>query len=382
MSLVEDYVRDLSKHSISISGDTYAKNFVQVVKDDGTGADITVEHSFYSIDGSGTVKKLGGLVFTESGGEVSLGFNVTDTLGNSTSILDIGSEGLTISGGIDVTGGSTNFSTASIEVSDLDIILGSETTDLAGINGGGVVLGGALNLDAISLIYDTANATWDSNTSINVESGHSFTVNDGSVILGETGLTIDDIVLNSTGLAIGTDVSITSTDITLGTIDPVVLNALGLSVGSNLSLTTTNGLEAGDITLNSTKGLVIGTELTLDSTGLFVGTDIELSVANGLALSETSALTISSTTGDVVTNEEGLYVGADISLTKTGGISFGIDPETVVMSETGLYVNNSVGAIYMGDESWKISIDETTGNMLFQFLDVATYVTKLELRTS
>lgn len=411
-----DYIRDLTNHSISISGDTYAKNFIQVIHDDGTG-NFDLGHSFYSINDDKVVKKLGAISFTETGGEVALSFDITNASGESTPVLSLGSEGLTVSGGIDVSGGSTNFETSSINVADIDIVLGSGATTALDINGGGIILGTS-DSGTITLLYSEANGFWSSNSGVNVESGNGFTVNTDSVILNESGLTIDDIVLSQTGLAIGTDVSISSSAITLGVTNPVVLNADGLAVGSNLSLNTTDGLQAGDITLNSANGLVIGTgvsALVLDNTGLFVGNDIELSVASGLTLGgtnvDTSAITFASTTGDVVVNEDGLQIGSGISLTKTGGlnlgatasldltsISFGTAPDQTVVDDTsvqlgtdmlmnhdGLYFNNEDAAIYMGGSNeWKVSVDPTTKNMTFQFYDTlsSTYITKMEIKSS
>ncbi len=413
---VEDYIRDLSNHSISISGPTYTSQLTQVVHDDGTG-NFDLGHSFYSITDDKVIKKLGSINFTETGGDVSLSFDITNSSGESTPVLALGTEGLTVSGGIDVSGGSTNFETSTINVADFDIVLGSGATNMSELDGGGIILG-TDDSGTIKLLYSEPNDFWSSNTGLNVESGHGFTVNTDSVILNESGLTIDDIVLSQTGLAIGTDVSISSSAITLGVTNPVVLNANGLAVGSNLSLNTTDGLQAGDITLNSANGLVIGTgvsALVLDNTGLFVGNDIELSVASGLTLGDTnvdtSAITFASSTGDVVVDEEGIQIGDNISLTKLGGLSlgatasldltsikFGISPDETTVDDTsvqlgtdmlmnhdGIYFNNEDASIYMGGSNeWKVSVDPTTKNMAFQFYDTltSTYVTKMEIKSS
>jgi len=374
MSTIEDYISDFTNRAISINGDVYGKNFTQVVLDPSDGTDYSLGHNFYSITPEGVVKKLGAINFTESGGEVGLSFDVTDSSGDSASVLEIGATGLTVSGGIDVSGGSTNFETSSINVADYDIVLGSGATLASELDGGGVILGTSES-GTIDLLYSFANDFWSVNTGMNVESGYGFTVNTDSVILNESGLIIDDIVLSQTGLAIGTDVSITSTAITLGTTNPVILDASGLTVGSDLSLDTTNGLQAGDITLNSTVGLNIGTgtsALVLDSTGLFVGTDIELSVASGLTLGDTNL--------------------------STSALSFGISPEQTIIDDTsvqlgtdvllnhdGMYFSNEDAAIYMGGSNeWKVSVDSATNNMTFQFYDTLTsaYVTKMEIKST
>jgi len=418
MSNIEDYISDLSNRAISISGDIYGKNFTQVIHDPQDGSDIELGHTFYSITDVGTIKKLGGISFTETGGTVGMSFDVIDSAGASTSILGIGADGLTVSGGIDVSGGSTNFETSTINVADFDIVLGSGATELSQLDGGGVIVGTDTS-GTISLLYSFANDFWSANTGMNVESGHGFTVNTDSVVLNESGLKIDDILLSQTGLEIGTAVSISSSAITLGSgINPVILDASGLAVGADLSLDTTNGLQAGDITLNNSVGLLIGTgvsALTLDSTGLFVGSDIELSVASGLTLGDTNladALTFSNaTTGDVIVNDNGIQIGPDISITKAGGlalgpdatisttsISFGMSPDETIIDDTsvqlgtdallnhdGLYFGNEDAAIYMGGSNeWKVSVDPVTKNMTFQFYDTVsgTYITKTEIKST
>jgi len=374
MSVIEDYISDFTTRAISINGDVYGKNFTQVIHDPEDGNDFELGHSFYSITDTGVIKKLGAINFTESGGTVGLSFDITDAAGDSTSVLEIGSTGLTVSGGIDVTGGSTNFETSSISVADFDIVLGSGALLASELEGGGVILG-TLDSGEISLLYSFTNDFWSANTGFNVETGHGFTVNTDSVVLNETGLTIDDIVLSQTGLAIGTDVSISSTAITLGTTNPVILDASGLTVGSDLSLDTTNGLQAGDITLNSTVGLNIGTGLTalvLDNTGLFVGSDIELSVASGLTLGDTNLSTSSLSLG----------IAPDQTIVDDTSVQLGTD---VLLNHDGMYFSNEDAAIYMGGSNeWKVSVDSATNNMTFQFYDTLTsaYVTKMEIKST
>lgn len=442
---IEPYIRDVSDHAYQVCGKLFSGDFTQIVKQNNDGTDLSLDHSFYSIDDDGVVKKLGGLSFTEDSiGTISINFDVTDPVsGESTSVLGLSSNGLSVSGGIDVSGGSTTFETSSISVADYDITLGSGAEVLADLEGGGIVLG-TLDSGEKTIRFTVAGDTWTSNSGFNVETGHAFTVNTDSVILDEDGLTISDIVLSQSGLNIGDDVELNSVSLTIGVTDPVVLNSSGLTVGSNLSLSTTEGLQAGDISLNSDNGLVIGTgtdALVLDGTGLFVGdsielsvlegltlgtinlstlgltvgSDLELSVLNGLVLSDVvlsnSGLTFDSTTGDVTVNEEGIYVGDEISLTKTGGlslgssasidltsISFGTSPDETVLDDTslqlgsdvllnhdGLYFPNNNAAMYMGSTNqWKISFDPTTENLKFEFYDTtaAAYIVKMELKSS
>lgn len=432
---IEGYIRDLSAAAIHSCGSVYCNNLVQVIAEE-EGADFTLEHSFYAINSEGVYRKLGGLSFTEEGGEIGMSFDLTNSEGVTEPILGLSSSGL------EITGGSASFETTSIEVSDIDITLGSGALLPTDIDQGGINLG-TIDSGIISILYSTADGFWTTNTGFNVQTGHAFTVNTDTVVLDESGLKIDDIVLSQTGLQIGivdpvildssglsvgsdlslntstgltagditlnstdglligSEVSVTSSAITLGTVDPVILDSSGLSVGSNLSLNTSSGLTAGDITLNSADGLLIGSDLTLDSTGLFIG-DAQFSVANGIVFDDVTltntALTYTGTTGgDVILNEEGIYIGTDISLTKTGGlemvggvvtesVTIGVSPDETVLDDTslqlgtdllvnhdGLYLNNTDAAIYLGDtQQWKIVFDPATENLKFQYYDTTT----------
>lgn len=441
---IEAYIKDVSDHSYQICGKLFSGDFTQIVKQKHDGNDLSLRHSFYSIDDDGVVKELGGMSFSENtGGTVSLNLNVTDsTTGELTPVLELSPQGVSVTGGIDVMGGSTNFETTSIAVADYDLTLGSGATQLSDLEGGGIVLGTTESGER-TIRFSVPVESWTSNAGFNVETGHGFTVNTDSVILNEAGLTISDIVLSQSGLNIGNEVELNNQSLTIGETNPVVLDASGLTVGSNLSLSTTAGLQAGDISLDSDNGLVIGTGTTaliLDASGLFVGNSIELSVAtgltlgtinlstlglfvgpnlelseaNGLVLSDVvlkdDGLTFDSATGDVVLNETGLYLGEDISISKDGGLSFGssssldgvsltfgttpdetvVDDqslklgEDILLNHDGLYFTNADSAVYMGPTNqWKISFDSTTQNIKFEFFDTSTssYVVKMELKS-
>lgn len=442
---VEAYIKDVTDHSYQICGKLFSGDFTQIVKQNYDGNDLSLQHTFYSIDDDGIVKQLGGMSFSEdAAGSISLNLNVTDsTTGEPTPVLALSPQGVSVTGGIDVIGGSTNFETTSIAVADYDITLGSGASTLSDLEGGGIVLG-STDSGTMTIRYSVPTDSWTSNTGFNVETGHGFTVNTDSVILNEAGLTISDIILSQSGLNIGDDVELNNQSLTIGITDPVVLDSSGLTVGSNLFLSTTAGLQAGDISLDSNNGLVIGTGTTalildasglfvgdsielsvatgltlgtinLSSLGLFVGSNLELSEANGLVLSDVvlkdDGLTFDSATGDVVLNENGLYLGNDIFLTKNNGLSFGsnsnlddislsfgVSPdetvlddqslklgEDILLNHDGLYFTNASSAVYMGPTNqWKISFDSTTQHLKFEFFDTSTdaYVVKMELKSS
>ena len=442
---IEAYIKDVTDHSYQICGKLFSGDFTQIVKQNHDGTDLSLQHTFYSIDDDGVVKQLGGLSFEENaGGAVSLNLNVTDaTTGEPTPVLALSPQGMSVTGGIDVMGGSTNFETSSISVADYDITLGSGAETVSDLEGGGIVLGTPAS-GTKTIRFSELMSSWTSNVGFNVETGNSFTVNTDSVVLDEAGLTISDIILSQSGLNIGNEVELNSESLTIGETNPVVLNASGLTVGDSLSLSTAAGLQAGDISLDSDNGLVIGTGTTaliLDASGLFVGDSIELSVDTGLTLGtinlstngltvgtdleisqanglvfesvalKNSGLTFDSATGDVVLSETGLYLGDDISISKTGGLafgpnsklddvslSFGTTPdetilddqslklgEDILLNHDGLYFANADSAVYMGPTNqWKISFDSTTQNIKFEFFDTSTnaYVVKMELKSS
>lgn len=443
---VDAYIKDITNHSYQICGKLFSGDFTQIVKQNHDGTDLSLNHSFYSVDDDGVVKQLGGLSFSENvGGSVSLNLNVTDPVsGQSKSVLALSPSGVSVAGGIDVVGGgSTNFETSTINVADYDITLGSGAMTPSDLNGGGIVLGTVESGTKTIRFYDDIGS-WSSNVGFNVEAGNRLTVNTDSVVLDETGLTISDIILSQNGLSIGNKVELNSNSLTIGDTNPVVLDAAGLTVGSTLSLSTANGLQAGDISLDKNNGLIIGTgseALALDGSGLFVGESIELSVntgltlgtinlsthgltvgsglelsqANGLVLSKVNlqneGLTFESGTGDVVLNEHGLRLGQEVSITKDGGLSIwedfklggsafviGLAPdettlddmslnlgEDVLLNHDGLYFHNDNSAIYMGSsKEWKISLDPTSRNLKFEFFESSStsYVVKMELKSS
>lgn len=432
MSIIEEYIKDVTDHSYQICGKLFSGDFTQIVKQKHDGTDVSLQHTFYSIDDDGVIKQLGGLSFEENTeGSVSMNFNVIDsTTGLPAPVLALSSDGLSVQGGFDVQGESTHFETISISVADSDINLGSGAEVLSDLEGGGIVLGNP-EVGEKTLRFSELMNSWTSNAGFNVETGLSFTVNTDSVVLDEAGLTISDIVLSQSGLNIGNEVELNSESLTIGETNPVVLNASGLTVGDSLSLSTAAGLQAGDISLDSENGLVIGTGLTaliLDASGLFVGDSIELSVNTGLTLGtinlstngltigtdleisqtnglvfesvtlKNSGLTFDSTTGDVVLSDTGLYLGDSISISKDEGLVFGTSPdetvlddqslklgEDILLNHDGLYLANADSAVYMGPTNqWKISFDSATQNIKFEFFDTSTngYVVKMELKSS
>ena len=407
-TLIEGRIRDVPNLASQVTGTLYTKQIVQVQEAEEP---IELQHSFYTRSVDGVNTKIGAIKWTESG----ISFDVLDTnTGTVDSVFEV------TSSGISVNNGTASFGTAEVNVEDKDLVLGSSNTSLASLNGGGILLGRLFDDDSnpllvgedpISFIYNNVSEFWSTNIGLNVEPGHAFTIGVSDLLssspsvplvsLDETGLTIagattpEDIVLSSSGLSVGEDLSLTTANgLTIAgttSVDDITLSTSGLVVGSALSLTPSSGLVAGDIILNSTDGLEIGDELSLSST-------------NGL-LFEAPAGDL---TGNVRLDLEGIFIGNDISITKTGGlnvgsisgdsISFGISPDETTLDDTslqlgqdillnhdGLSLENEDAALFLGGKKWKIVFDSTTDNLQFQYDSTGgsgTYVTKAEMKST
>ena len=407
-TLIEGRIRDVPNLASQVTGTLYTKQIVQVQEAEEP---IELQHSFYTRSVDGVNTKIGAIKWTESG----ISFDVLDTnTGTVDSVFEV------TSSGISVNNGTASFGTAEVNVEDKDLVLGSSNTSLASLNGGGILLGRLFDDDSnpllvgedpISFIYNNVSEFWSTNIGLNVEPGHAFTIGVSDLLsaspsvplvsLDETGLTIagattpEDIVLSSSGLSVGEDLSLTTANgLTIAgttSVDDITLSTSGLVVGSALSLTPSSGLVAGDIILNSTDGLEIGDELSLSST-------------NGL-LFEAPAGDL---TGNVRLDLEGIFIGNDISITKTGGlnvgsisgdsISFGISPDETTLDDTslqlgqdillnhdGLSLENEDAALFLGGKKWRIVFDSTTDNLKFQYDSTGgsgTYVTKAEMKST
>lgn len=329
---VEAYIKDVTDHSYQICGKLFSGDFTQIVKQNHDGSQLSLLHSFYSIDDDGVVKQLGGMNFSEDAeGSVSLNLTVNDAVsGESKSVLALSPDGVSVVGGIDVVGGSTNFETTSIAVADYDINLGSGATSSQDLEGGGIILG-TDESGTKTLRYSLTQDSWSSNAGFNVETGLSFTVNTDQVVLDEDGLTITDTVLSQSGLSIG---------------EAVILNAAGL--------------KAGDISLDSNNGLVIGESIALNNSGLYIGDDISISTTGGLALG----------------------VGLDGTVLDDQSLKFGQD---ILINHDGVFLPNADAAMYMGPSNeWKISFNSETSNLKFEYFDETTssYIVKMELKST
>lgn len=461
-------LKSVADRPTSINGDQIVRDLFQIGTSDGINP-VAVNHTFHGVTTEGVVYPLASLNVTESGVNTqigSIGLNTFDTDGNTTPVLDVGEGGMTVHGGLNVVGGSAIFETSIIEVEDKSLVLASGSITTSDLDGGGVILG---NTDSgtIQYIYDVNNNNWNSSVGINIGAGHALTIGDTGVILDETGLILGNFTLDSdgyslgddvslgpdgliigdislttlSGLLIGDDITMNTTGIILGSTNPVVLDTTGITIGSELSLNIGTGLLIGDdLSLTPSGGLEIGTDISLTSSsglqindislttdGLTVGgddpivlnpagltfPDLQLSTSTGLSISDNVVLNDNSLTigpaEDVIIDNNGITVGDFGSFTKTGGMNIGTDMSLsedsitfgtaestiiddssvalgsdILLNHDGLYLTNEQSAVYLGGTTWKIAYDSTTQNLLFQFYDSVsgTYITKTEIKNS
>ena len=323
---MESYVKDLSSHAVSISGNTYAQNFIQVVKLN-PGEEAVASHLFYGVDDDGIVKPLANMSVKDdgSGSPASIDFGVYQD-GSSVPVLQVSPDGMTISGDIDVSGGSTVFATSVIEVADIDIVLGSDATELSQLDGGGMIIGND-NSGTFEFKINLDSLRWDTNAGVNLDGSHAFTVGD-DMSLDSSGLNFDQLRLTSTEGLVFDD---TGLSLTIGSTDSTVLSHDGLVIGSDISISRTTGFSVGSSSFSGDSlsfGSTPGEETTIDDTSISLGSDL-------------------------------------------------------ILNHDGIYLQNTGSSLYFGpSQEWKITYNNTTQNILFQFYETSGYVTKFEIKST
>lgn len=368
---LEARIQDLSSNSWASFGNVFTQNVVQTVRKVEEG-DTNFNTYYYSLDDDNIATRVGGMQFLISEqGEASMSFSAVDQSGQQVNLLDMSPSGIQISGSLTVLGDGIEFNSPNLEVSDESLTLASEALLASDIDQGGFILG----TDASgkkTFLYSLAEDSWLTNASIDLEAGHALTIGTDKVVLNEVGLTIgEEVSVSATGIQLGDTISLTaasglninesvkltSSALTIGDVLPVVLDSSGLLVGNTIALNS-GGLVAGDV--------------SLDSQGLVIGTDIALSVSNGLTISDSVSLTTDSltlgSTGGAVLDDTSLQLG-----------------ESVLLNQTGLHFAGASAAIVFGPASeWKISYDDASHNLVFEFLDTSTglYTKKMELKSA
>ena len=345
-SYLEAKIKDLTSNACASFGNVFTQNVVQTVRKVEDG-DTAFNTFYYSLDDDGVATRVGAMKFLlDEGGETSMRFVATNNSGEEVSLLDMSPSGIQISGSLTVLGDGIDFNSPSLEVSDESLTLASQAVLPADIDEGGFILGTEAS-GTKKLLYSLADDTWSTNAGFNVEAGYGITVAG------------DEVVLNETGLKIGPDVSISSTGMTLGSTAPVSITASGIELGDDISLTVADGLNIAESVL-------------LTSTSLSIGTDIGLSVTSGLTIGESMSLTTDSlilgTNSSTVLDDTSLQLG-----------------ESVLLNQEGLFFTATSASVFFGPTNeWKISYDDTSKNLRFEFFDssTATYTTKMELKSA
>ena len=107
----------------------------------------------------------------------TLGGNIS--LGNSASTI-------TIVGNLVVSGDTTTINTATLDVEDIEIVLGNVASPSnATANGGGIRLEAGTDVDK-TITWDSANANWTSSENLNIASGKVFRIGGTTEVLSST----------------------------------------------------------------------------------------------------------------------------------------------------------------------------------------------------
>lgn len=382
---LEAKISDLTSNSWASFGNVFTQNVIQTVRK-VAGEETNFNTYYYAVDDDGAATRVGGIKFlVDDAGDSSMTFTAFTQNGEEVSLLDMSPSGIQITGALTVLGDGISFNSPNLEVSDESLTLASEALSPADIDQGGML--GTESSGMKNILYDLARDTWSTNAGFNVEAGYGITVAG------------DMLVLNESGLKIGDDISISSTGMTLGSVVPVSITASGIELGDDISLTVASGLNIAESVLLTSTSLTIGEDspVVLDNTGLVVGMDISLN-GNGLV------------TGDVYLNSDGLLIGTDIGLSINDGLTIGdsvslttdslklgtssttvLDDtslqlgESMLLNQQGMFFTATSASIFFGPTNeWKISYDDTSKNLKFQYFDssTATYTTKMELKSA
>ena len=212
-------------------------------------------------------------------GQVTLGGNVVASntgdsksiFGTSTGTITVGASASTASfggkvivgGDLVVRGTTTSVDSNTVNIGDKNINLGTGSTDLAVLSGGGIDLG--TNAE-VQWRYDNGNTAWTSNKSVNVATGQEFKINGTSVLSNNT---LGSGVTNSSLTSLGTITSLTASalnvtglakldgNVNLGNQSSDIITVTGqltasegiaIASGKKVSLNGIQGLESGSVT--------------------------------------------------------------------------------------------------------------------------------------
>ena len=189
-------------HRLEVVGDSSLTGSVTVVGDiDVSGNDLV---NVSDITSSDTLAEQATITLTSSATDPQIDFVLGDldatpvtamTLTEATATLNVATtvtDDLTITGNLTVNGTTTTVNTAEVEVEDKAIDLAYSTTDHALIDGGGIILGTAVQtITTPSILYSQAGTRWNSSVGVNVPATAKVTVDGATTELSNTGLDLN-----------------------------------------------------------------------------------------------------------------------------------------------------------------------------------------------
>jgi len=233
---------------------------------DGYGSTGVTVSSAGNIQANGTLTVDGASTLT---GQVTLGGDVVasntgsnkSVFGTSTGTITLGATASTtiIGGNLVVRGTTTSVDSTTVNIGDKNINLGTGSSDLAVLSGGGLDLGTSAE---VQWRYDNANTAWTSNKNVNVTTGNSFKINGTSVLSNDT---LGSGVTASSLTSLGTITSLTASALNvtgLAKLDGNVNlgNASSDIVTVSGQLTASAGIKSNTLEVNSgsIKGFTAG----------------------------------------------------------------------------------------------------------------------------
>jgi hypothetical protein len=327
---------------------------------------------------------------------------VTGALGNyalssnisSSFVSKDGSGNVTIAGNLTVRGTTTSVDSTTVNIGDKNINLGTGSSDLAVLSGGGIDLG--TNAE-VQWRYDNGNTAWTSNKSVNLSASQEFKIG-GSSVLSST--TLGSGVTASSLTSVGTITSLTASalnvtglakldgNVNLGNASSDIITAAGqltasegvaVASGKSISLGGVKALGTGSVehpNLGATNAVIV----SYNGEGL--GSYVSVASASSGPAPGTF-VDISSSLGTLVrgTGIEGQLGGVTI-IGGAGGVE--VAGEGAGINDINISSANGGIKLYAGSNSYGVYISSptnTSGTLVDGALNIKsdqsyTYITK------
>ena len=393
----------LSGTDVAIAGDLTVTG--NDIKASGGTTSLTLNGADVAVAGDLTVtgndiKASGGTTsITLSGADVEVKGDLTVT-GNDikssggTTALSLSGADVTIAGNLTVRGTTTSVDSTTVNIGDKNINLGTGSSDLAVLSGGGIDLG--TNAE-VQLRYDNSNTAWTSNKDVNVTTGNSFKINGTSVLSnntlgsGVTGSSLTSLgtitsltasALNVTGLAkLDGNVNLgnQSSDIITATGQLTASEGIAIASGKKVSLGGVAALGTGSVehpNLGATNAVIV----SYNGEGL--GSYLSVASSSGGPI-EGTFVDISSSLGTLIrgAGTEGQLGGVTI-IGGAGGVE--VTGEGAGVNDINISSANGGIRLYAGSNSYGVYISSpsnTTGTLVDGALNIKSnesysYITK------